>query len=714
MKPNNEEKLLSEFPANSYAEWKAAAEALLKGAPFEKKLLTRTPEGITLQPIYNASDIEGIDAVNSLPGADGNLRGTRAIGYRGEPWEIAQELPFGEPTAFNSALQESLYRGQSALNVTLDIATLNGSDPDEAPTGEVGACGLSLSCLEDIQAAFRDVMPEAVSFHLQGGCSGLALGALFETWLDGQEVLNKDAVKGSLGIDPLGILAASGTLPTSLEQAYTEMAAAAKACLKERPGFRAVGASGLPYHQAGASAVEELACLLATGLAYLRVLQDKGLSIDEAAAQIRFTVSLGGNFFMELAKLRAFRVLWARIVTELGGSNEAAKALVHGRTGLFNKTRLDPYVNMLRTTTEALCGVTGGVDSLCVGAFDECIRTPDSFSARIARNTQVILQEECELTAVADPAGGSWFVEKLTDELGRAAWSAFQDIEKDGGMFESLSNGKLQKCFADTFTQKSKLLAQRRSSLIGTNQYPNATEKPLETRPVDYSAVQSRRARALGNVRLSDTEESDQTVMNALGALTDADPGQWLDICKKAFAAGASLGEVTKALRGKAGEAPTIEQLPSLRLAAPYETLREASRKYAAENGHGPKLFLVNLGALRRHKLRADFTRGFFETGGFEVVYPKGFDESAAAIEALKESGAKAAILCGHDDDYAEKAVDFFKALKDAVPGLHLMLAGDPGDKADAFTQAGMDGFISIKSNNYETNAALLKKLGVL
>lgn len=709
----NDTKTTPTFAASTPEEWRAAADALLKGAPFDKVMRTPTPEGITLEPIYRREILDGLPGVNSLPGQDNYLRGTKPAGYRGTPWEIAQEIPYGDASSFNHALLADLARGQNGVNVLLDLATMNGRDPDTAPAGDVCACGLSLASLADITRAFRGVLPDAVSFHFQSGCGGLAIEGLFLAWLDNAKV-DLATVRGGLNFDPIGTLAGSGTLPTSLDQAYDEMAVLAAHNDAHLPQFAAVGVSGLPAHCAGGSAVEELAIAIATGTAYLRAMTGRGLSIDTAARQIRFTLALGGDFFMELSKLRAARVLWARVVRELGGSAEAAKLRIHGRTGLYNKTRNDPYVNMLRTTTEALSGVLGGVDSLSVGAFDECLRAPDVFARRIARNTQIILQEECELTGVVDPAGGSWFVEWLTDQVARKSWEGFQKIEAAGGIAAALAAGTIQADIAATRAGKEKALSQRRMALVGTNQYPNLGEQTLTAEAIDYAALQARRARDLTDHRTAADHETDLAVMASLDALLGARDAHVVPLIVNAVKAGATIGEITRAARGHAGPAPSISPLPNTRLAVSYEVLRDASAAYKAANGHGPKIHLATLKALRRHKPRADFIRAFFETGGFELATPDGADTAEAAASAALASGARIVVICGHDEDYPVMVPEVIRAIKAEDPACQVLLAGFPGDNETAFMAAGMDGYIFVKSNNLETNKKFLAMLGVL
>ena len=710
---NTHQPLLNDFSVPSKEEWREAAENLLKGAPFDKLMKRMTPEGIELEPIFWRDVLDNLPAAETLPGFDSYLRGTKAAGYRDEPWEIAQELPYGAPLEFNRAATSDLMRGQNALNIILDIATLKGLDPDAAKVGEVGACGLSLACLEDIKAAFKDFIPEAISFHIRTGCSGMAVGALFFAWL--KEIGADPAqISGSLGMDPLAVKAAAGQLPADLGSLFEEQAVLAEHCVQHAPGIRAVGVSTLPYHQAGASAVEELAIALASGAAYLTELTERGLSVDDAARQIRFSFAIGGNFFMEIAKLRAARVLWAQVVAAFGGGKEAQKIQMHARTGLYNKTQKDPYVNMLRTTTEALSGVIGGADSLCVGNFDEVTREPDTFSRRISRNTQVILQEECELTSVVDPAGGSWAIEWLTNEVSEKSWTFFQEIEGQGGMTDALISGFIAEKLKATDASNRQQLNQRRASLIGTNVYPNLEEEALEARMPNYAEIRAQRAKAIAERRTATEEETDTNVMAALGKVLESTRENAVDTLVDAVLSGATIGEITRTIRASATPTEAIPPLAGTRLAQGYEHLRDASRKFATATGNAPKIFLTNLGPLRRHKPRADFTRGFFAAGGFDVVSPAGFDNPADAVAALKESDAGITVVCGADPDYEEKFAEFATAIKSAIPEMQVILAGFPGENEAAYRAAGMDNYIFVKSNNYETNRRYLEGLGVL
>lgn len=686
--------LLGEFERPSYEDWKSAAEALLKGAPFEKKLLTRTVEGITLQPIYRRESVEGLSHPGILPGAAGSPRGSRAAGYLDAPWDSLQEITAGEPGEFNRQLHEGLKAGQSGVLLSLDGATALLRDPGEAAPGEVGACGLSLSRLDDWKRCLDGVLPEAVSLHVRPGCALVPIASFLAGWTAEAEA-DPSKIRGGFHADPLGHWMSFGSLPAPYAAMMDHLRAAWDIAGGPLPRFGLVACSGMPFHAAGGSAVDELGLVLAEAVEYLRQLGERGIEPAEAAPRLTFHFALGSNFFMELAKIRAARIAWSR-VQEAFGIAEPSPIRVIGRTGRFNKTVFDPYVNMLRTTTEAFCGVLGGVEALTVGTFDECVRESDAFSRRIARNTHTILAEECELSRVVDPAGGSWFLESLTDELLRAAWARFQEVESAGGIAEAFRSGKVAEFCGASRAEHKKRLNQRRFSLIGTNVYANPSEEPMDPRLPDYGKIRESRAEAVSGGAPARELRLD-------------DPVGLVEAARM----GTSVGEYRRALLPGDGSCEEVEPLAHGRLAEDYEKLRRAAFAYEKEHGHPPKIFLANIGPLRKHKIRADFTRGFFGPGGFEVLYPNGFEDAGSAAAAFAASGAAVAVVCGSDDQYVESFPSFASALKEKNPDCTVVLAGHPGDQADAFKKAGMDEFLWIKSDNYALNRAMLQRAGV-
>jgi methylmalonyl-CoA mutase len=605
-----------------------------------------------------------------------------------------------------------LERGQSAVNILPDIATANGKDPDQASDYEVGACGVSLTMLQDFERALKGVHLEMVPLFVQSGVGAAPVAAMVYALLR-KRGQSPAVLQGGFNMDPLAVLARSGTLPVSLKGAYREMAMLVKYQADQAPGLRVVGVSGSPYAEGGASATEELAAVLGTAAEYLRQLLEAGVPVDIAARSFRFTFSAGADFFMTIAKLRAARVLWAKVARAFGAGDEGARMMMHVRTGLWDKTRYDPYVNMLRTTTEAFSGVAGGCDSMHSGAFDEILRVPDRFSRRIARNTQVILQEECDLTHVIDPAGGSYFIEKLTQQVADASWKLFQEIEGRGGMLSALEEGWVQERVNNTRKERQKKLAQRRDVQVGTNMYANVSEKKLEVKIPDYEDLKSQRSRAIAEYRVAGDSTNDALVMTRLKEIVDSDDEQIFEQMIDAAAAGASIGELTRSLRTGDEERPQIEPVPFERASEPYERLRAAVEQHA-HGGERVKVFLLNVGKLVNHKIRADFSRAFFEPAGVNVIYPEGFEDMAAAAEAAELSGADIIVICGTDKEYPEVVPRAVKEIRRRTPEMIVVLAGHPGEHEQAYKEAGLDDYIFVKTNNYEFLRDKLNLLNVL
>lgn len=660
----NEKKLFAEFQPSTYREWYAEAEKLLKGAPFEKKMFTKTPEGITLKPIYNKDDI---DFETSLPGFDDYVRGTDAAGNKASPWKISQELAADTAGEFNAKILDALNKGQTSVEILVNDGANNGLDFASAKDFAEALDGVECGCVDTF--AHGDTIGAGTQAALFASQKGKKLS-------------------GGIFFDPLGAFAKSGKI--SPDAAYGEMFAMASYNAANMPNFTAIGVDTSAYSSAGASAVEEAGAAFATAVAYIRAMLERGMEIDDAAKQIRFRVCLGGNFFMEIAKIRAMRMVWAKIVSEFGGNERKIK--LSARTAKFNKTVFDPYVNMLRTATEAFSGVVGGVDSMTVGAFDEIIRKPDEFSERIARNQQIILQEECNLADVIDPAGGSYYVENLTRELAAKIWEFFSKIESLGGMLEALKSGAVQDAIAATAAGRKKLYDTRRSSVVGTNNYANLSEKPLEKREYQKRAQPAKtQAFDLGGAKGADAFAK---------LLEAADKGAGIDGMNAAFGG---------------GETVEAKPLAAHRAVEHFEALRRASAEFKKKNGFAPKIFLATMGPLLQHKIRADFIRGFFEVGGFDVVYPNGFESGEAAAKAFAESGAKYAVICSTDDTYPTLVPETTRAIKAVAPDATVYMAGVPAPEAEpAYKEAGYDGAVSIKSNNYETLKSILSALGVL
>jgi len=657
---------LDEFPAATYEEWKIAAEESLKGAPFDKKLITPTPEGIKLQPIYNRLDVEALSIPESWPGLPPFVRGSHASGNKKRPWLIAQELPYGCPEKFNTALKSNLMRGQNSVALLPDVATRLGLDPDEAACGEVGECGLSLATLDDASRAFAGVDFQAAPVLVFAGVSALPLAGLLQAFS------GEKGFSGAVLADPLTEWARDGKLDLSLDDAYAELASLSKWAAGK--GIRTVGIQASLWADAGGTAVEELAFGLATGAAYFRALAAAGVPDDEIAPRFVMALSLGSNLFMQIAKLRAARLLWDRIVEAFGV--KPSPLFIHGRSSIFNKSVLDPHTNMLRATAEGFAGVVGGVDSMHVAAFDEPVRTPDEFSTRIARNIHVILAEECGFAEVTDAAGGSWYVESLTIELAKKAWELFQEVEKRGGMAVALREGFPQAAVAVSAKARIGAVSKRREAVLGVNLFPNPAETPLAPNPDDAEKKFTERSKRIASARKGGVSLASTSV----------------EEIAKAFQSGATIGEIRKALPRKGAGLPEIPRVRVIRAAEGYERLRASTKE------NPPQVWLAKFGPPKQSKARADFSSGFFAAGGFGVhQQTAGAKSVEEALDQAVASKARIVVLCSTDDTYPEIVPAFVPALKSKLPGVKVILAGYPPDQIEAHKASGVDDFIHLK-----------------
>jgi methylmalonyl-CoA mutase len=696
----------------AYAGWRKVVEAELKGVPFEKKLVTRTAEGIALQPVYTRADTAGLPDLDSAPGAAPFLRGTSRKGYHEALWDFAQELGFGGAAEFNAALLSDLQRGQNSVALSLDRAGRAGLDPDAA-AADVGADGLSVADLADLSAALDKVELTAVPVHIRAGATALPLAGLLAA-LAKKRGIDLGKINGSLTADPLGELAARGALPAGIDALYDDLAVWTTWAEKNAPGLATVGVDASVWLDGGGNAVQDLAFALAAGVEYVRALGRRGLTPAQVASRLRFTFAVGPQFFMETAKFRAFRLLWTRAATAFGLAPGAAPAKLHARTARWNKTVLDINVNMLRTTTEALSAVLGGVNSLHIAPYDEVMGAPDEFSRRISRNIHTLLSEEFHFTAPNDPAGGSFYIEKLTDELARKAWSLFQEVEKQGGFLAALKAGFPQGQVAETAKGKFDGLDKRRIGLVGTNLFPNLKEKTPPARPSATPEFAAARAQAV-KARRSATMTLRLKFTNFILEKTHHAEKEF-DAAVHAAAQGATIGQLFAAIHSGGRPDAAVTPVAPHRASEGYEALRAASAAYAAKHGARPKVFVAKMGPVLQHKARTDFTAGFFATGGFEMIAKEAFETAEAAAQAAVASGAPIAVLASTDDTYPVLAPAFAKAVKAARPAVKVILAGAPADDTlkAAYTAAGFDDFIHIRANVRGMLATLLKQLGAL
>ena len=696
---------LDEFTPPTDEEWKAACEALLKGAPFEKKMFTKTYEGITFDPMYTRKHTEDILPKGVMPGMGDYLRGVDAAGYIGKPWGIAQACDETLPAENNELLRHEHDKGATIYHIVLDTASRTGVDARQAEA--VGDTGTSVTTVEDMHVLLTGLDLAKFPLYVYAGANAVPLLALVAAArrASGEDMAE---VRGIVGADPIGALAADGKLPASLDAHYDSLAAAARWATVNAPHLRTVFVRSDVYSNGGANDVQEVASVLATATAYLRALCERGLTIDEAASQIAFAFSMGANFFLQIAKLRAVRPLWAQIVGAFGGSAEAQKMRIHARPALFFKTIYDPYVNMLRNTTEIFSGVVGGIDSFESAPFDEPIRKGDEFSRRIARNVQIMLQEEFGLLQPIDPAGGSWAVETLTGQMKEKIWAEFQRIEKEGGIIAALRAGSLQESVAAVLAARFKNADLRRDRIVGNNMYPNMTETLLETRAEDTAALKAQRTADI------DAYLSDIDVKHRDEALTSLRQAHSVDNAVEAALAGATIAELMTAVTEGNG-AETVTAIAPHRWSERFEALRQRTEEYKAEKNDNVKIFLANMGPIPQHKARADFTTGFLQVGAFEVLGNDGFKTVEEAADAARASGADAVVICSTDATYPEIVPALAPKLHEVLPKARVFLAGAaPKDLLETYKEAGIDEYISVRANCYEILESLQKQKGMI
>ncbi|MCA9530523.1 MAG: methylmalonyl-CoA mutase, partial [Myxococcales bacterium] len=510
-------------------------------------------------------------------------------------------------------------------------------------------------------------------------------------------------LRGGLGVDPLGALAAVGTLSSGLAGSRFELAEAAAFCRREAPGVRAALVSTRPYHDAGAHAAQEIAWATATGVDYLRALTERGLSIDDAAQQVRFAFSVGGDFFTEIAKLRAARWLWSKVVAASGGGGDAQRMVAHACTSRFTTTQRDPWVNLLRGTAEAAAAALGGADSIAVLPFDAAIGASTSFAARVARNTQLVLREEAHLARVADAPGGSWYVESLTEALARAAWTELQRVEAAGGMADALAGGVIHAAVRAAARARAEAVATRRAPIVGVSEFASLDEAPVTGEAVAPAEVEASLGRPLRDI---DPEARHAALAGLIAAVqltrsaVAPSEGAVFAAAVDAVRAGADLTSVMSALR-RGYPSVHVDPLRARRAAEPFEVLRDAGDRLIKDGAARPRAFLAKLGPLLEHKARAAWVRGLLAAGGIEARAGEVFEDpgdAGAVARAFKASGARVAVLCGTDERYEAVGESLARALSEREEGEDgarmVALAGRGGAHEDALRAAGVGLFL--------------------
>jgi len=615
-------KLFEEFPPVSTQQWMDKITADLKGADFNRKLVWKTNEGIDVRPFYREENLEKLEYLNSLPGEFPYVRGNKK---NNNDWLVRQSIQVNDLAEANKKALTYLMKGVDSLAFVFD----GGSESVDEPVESVA----------DMAVLLNDIQLDAVEVNFVGSCSRKVAEAFSEFIKQGNwEPKN---IRASVEYDPFGKYALTGKFRKGQDHVVGNAVKMIQSTA-ELTKFRTLAVNGKNFGNSGSSIVQELAYSLALGAEYLTVLTDgstsspNGLEVDAVARKMKFNLSISANYFLEIAKLRAGRMLWAQIVKAYEPKcNCSCKMIVHAETGSWNKTVYDAYVNMLRTQTEAMSASLGGADSITVLPFNAIYEDTTEFSDRIARNQQLLLKEEVNFDKITDPGAGSYYIEELTASIADQAWKLFLEIQEKGGFLAALREGFIQAEIKKMAAKRDLNIATRRENLLGTNQFPNFNEK------------------------------LDQEMNTAVFAPVDSTV-----------------------------EDAEIETLKPYRGAQAFEALRYKTDVYARTNKR-PLAFMMPIGNLNMRKARAQFACNFFAVAGFDVLDNNGFETVEEGWKAAQKAGAFIVVLCSSDDEYAELAPAAFEAVAGKVL---FVVAGAPACTED-LNAKGISNFINVKSN---------------
>jgi methylmalonyl-CoA mutase len=660
--------------------WTALATRELKDRPLEA-LTWATPEGFAVKPLYTAADLEGIEAVDSVPGLAPYLRGVRATMYAGRPWTVRQYAGFSTAEESNAFYRKNLAAGQMGLSVAFDLATHRGYDSDHPRVaGDVGKAGVAIDSVEDMRILFAGIPLDKMSVSMTMNGAVIPVLANYIVAAEEQGVA-PEKLSGTIQNDILKEFMVRNTYiypPTPSMRIVADIIAYTA---KRMPKFNSISISGYHMHEAGATAVQELGYTLADGIEYARAALATGLQVDEFAPRLSFFFGIGMNFFMEVAKLRAARLLWSKIMNGFGAKNpESLMLRTHCQTSGVSLTEQDPYNNIVRTAYEALAAVLGGTQSLHTNSFDEAIALPTEFSARIARNTQLILQNETQVTRVVDPLGGSYYVEALTHSLAVSAQAIIDEVEAMGGMTKAVEAGIPKLRIEEAAARRQARVDRGEDVIVGVNKFEPEHPSPMEVRDIDNAAVRVQQVARLADVKSSRDEARTEATLRALTNGASAS-GNLLELAVEAARARATVGEISAAMEKVFGRYRAEIRSISGVYGSAYEgdnefaAIRGEVEAFAKDEGRRPRILVAKMGQ-DGHDRGAKVIATAFADLGFDVdigplfqtpdevakdaiesdVHVIGISSQAAGhktlvpqlIETLKKQGAEdILVVCG-------------------------------------------------------------------
>ncbi|MGR3393901.1 methylmalonyl-CoA mutase [Pseudooceanicola nanhaiensis] len=604
-------------------EWAAIAEKELKSRTLED-LNWQTLEGIEVKPLYTEEDTADLPHMGSLPGKAPFTRGVKATMYAGRPWTIRQYAGFSTAEESNAFYRRNLAAGQQGVSVAFDLATHRGYDSDHPRVvGDVGKAGVAIDSVEDMKILFDGIPLDQVSVSMT--MNGAVIPVLANFIVTGEEQGHDRALlSGTIQNDILKEFMVRNTYIYPPEPSMRIISDIIEYTSNEMPKFNSISISGYHMQEAGANLVQELAYTLADGKEYVKTAMDAGMDIDKFAGRLSFFFAIGKNFFMEIAKLRAARMLWARIMTELGAQSARSKMLrTHCQTSGVSLSEQDPYNNVIRTAYEAMSAVLGGTQSLHTNALDEAIALPTEFSARIARNTQLILQEETGVTKVVDPMAGSYYVEKLTADLAEAAWKLIEEVDEMGGMTKAVASGMPKLRIEETAARRQADIDRGDDVIVGVNKYRLEKEDDLDILDIDNAKVRDGQVKALERIR----GERDQAACDAALAELERrakEGGNLLEAAVEAARARASVGEISMAMEKVFGRHRAEVKTLAGVYGAAYEgdegfaAIQKAVDDFAEEEGRRPRMLVVKMGQ-DGHDRGAKVIATAFADIGFDV-----------------------------------------------------------------------------------------------
>jgi len=625
---NQQRKLFSKFPPVTTHEWEEKIKTDLKGVDYGKKLIWKTDEGFDVKPYYRSENLQGLEYLQSIPGEPFFVRGNKKINNN---WMIRQDIPVMDVEEANRIALDAVQKGADSLNL----------------------CAFEITNRKQMNRLLSNIDLSKTDINFMSSRSyPLTLELLIYEVT--HRKIEAEKISGSFNFDPISYLLLHGDFYISKENNFEEAVYLLKTVEKKLPNFKVVTINGHNFPEAGSTIVQELAFSLSSANEYFFELTSKGIPIDTVARNFILSLGIGSDYFLEIAKMRAVRLLWAKIVEQYHPKQkESLQIFIHSKTVLRNKAIFDPYVNLLRSTTEGMAAAIGNSDSISISPFDLAFSEPDDFSVRIARNQQLILKEEAYLDKVIDASAGSYYIENLTHALVVHAWELFLKTEEKGGFIECIKAGFIQDEIEASRRKKETDIALRKTVMIGINQYPNLKE----------------------------------SVLDKVGT----QPSQ--------------LNPDTP---------PKYRKLNLSRGAQPFEMLRLAMGKFCASGKKTPSVYLLTFGNPSMRKARATFATNFFGCAGYEILEDMTLETIEEGVKAALDAKAEIVVICSSDEEYSDIAPVVVQGIKKGNPAIKVVVAGYPKDNVETLKIAGVDDFIHLRSNLIETLTKYHKMMGII